>query len=71
MEICSKDLGLLVQERLVDQMSDNSLHSTKYGESMAKYYIRFGTMVKIIKMESAPKATTIVRKVATFSSSVC
>lgn len=62
-EICSKDLGLLVQEGLVDQMPDNSLHSTKYGESMARYYIRFGTMVKIIKMEPAPKTTSIVSNV--------
>lgn len=63
-EICSKDLGLLVQEGLVDQMPDNSLHSTKYGESMARYYIRFGTMVKIIKMEPAPKMTSIVSDLA-------
>ena len=55
-DICERDINLLTTEGMT-MMSGTKLVLTKFGETMAKYYIKLGTMRKIIKM--APKASVL------------
>ncbi|TGZ77334.1 putative DEAD/DEAH box DNA helicase [Ascodesmis nigricans] len=58
-DICEKDITLLTNEGLVERM-ETQLKCTMYGECMARYYMRFGTMVKIMKMKLAPRIPEIL-----------
>ncbi|KAF8254053.1 putative DEAD/DEAH box DNA helicase [Wilcoxina mikolae CBS 423.85] len=53
-DICEKEINLLITERMVEN-NGGKLSLTKFGDAMAKYYIKLGTMQSILKM--APNAT--------------
>lgn len=59
-DICEKDITLLSEEGLIER-KENYLKSTVYGECMAKYYMRFRSMVNIMNMRRAAKLADIVR----------
>ncbi|KAA8910250.1 DNA/RNA helicase MER3/SLH1, DEAD-box superfamily, partial [Sphaerosporella brunnea] len=54
-EICERDISLLTTEGMVGNNSNGKLSLTKFGEAMAKYCLKFGTMQLIMKM--TPKST--------------
>lgn len=51
-QICDKDIALLRESDLVEK---EELRSTHFGEAMARYYVRFGTMKVLLSLPS--KAT--------------
>lgn len=51
-QVCEKDIKLLQESGLVGM---DGLHSTRFGEAMARYYIRFETMKILLSL--GPKAT--------------
>ncbi|CAI7620851.1 unnamed protein product [Penicillium pancosmium] len=51
-QVCEKDIKLLQECGLV---GTDGLHSTQFGEAMARYYIRFETMKILLSL--SPKAT--------------
>lgn len=47
-QICEKDIDLLRQCELVET---ETLHSTQFGEAMARYYIQFETMKVLLSLK--------------------
>ncbi|KAL4892692.1 Sec63 Brl domain-containing protein [Aspergillus ambiguus] len=47
-QICGKDIKLLQEPGLV---SEGRLHSTQFGDAMARYYVRFETMKNFLKLK--------------------
>lgn len=56
-EICEKDIHLLRECKLVEE---NRLHSTEFGEAMARYYIRFETMKVLLDLGDRATIAQIV-----------
>ncbi|KAJ3086769.1 Sec63, partial [Quaeritorhiza haematococci] len=52
-EICVKDLELLSKHGIVVKQGDNSIVATEYGKVMAKYYLRFETVKKLVELKPA------------------
>lgn len=57
-EICSKNIKLLQEHNLVT--GDEIFKSTGYGESMARYYVKFETMLTFMSMPRKAKMSEIV-----------
>ncbi|KAF1991793.1 P-loop containing nucleoside triphosphate hydrolase protein [Aulographum hederae CBS 113979] len=57
-EICCRDLEELQKHDLVT--GDNKLRTTEYGEAMARYYLRFPTMVTFLQLPQRPKLSEIL-----------
>lgn len=57
-QICQREIGLLRETDLVS--SDGRLRSTEFGDAMARYYIRFGTMQKLLSLQPRARMSEIV-----------
>lgn len=57
-QICEKDIKLLQETGLV---SAEQLQSTEFGDAMARYYVRFETMVTLLSLKQKATISQIVR----------
>lgn len=58
-QICERDIGFLEENELIT--SGDRLKSTAFGEAMARYYVKFNTMVIILGLNAKAKMSEIVR----------
>lgn len=58
-DICEREITLLTMEGMT-VMSGTKLVLTKFGESMAKYYIKLGTMQAILKITRMATLSEVV-----------
>jgi ATP-dependent DNA helicase HFM1/MER3 len=56
-QICEKDIKLLQECGLVEK---EKLCSTQFGDAMARYYIRFETMKKLLSLKAQADIPQIV-----------
>ena len=56
--ICQQGIDLLQANRLVSLGAD--FESTEFGQAMARYYVRFGTMQHLLKLKQNAKISEIV-----------
>ena len=57
-QICRKDISQLQNAQLVSV--EGKLESTELGDAMARYYIKFKTMERIVRLEPRSKMSEIV-----------
>jgi ATP-dependent DNA helicase HFM1/MER3 len=56
--ICQRDINLLYDTNLVT--SETNFKSTEFGDAMARYYIRFETMQKLLGLQTQARMSEIV-----------
>lgn len=56
-QVCEKDIKLLRESGLLEM---DRLHSTQFGEAMARYYVRFETMKILLTLDSKATISQIV-----------
>ena len=57
--ICQRDINLLYHNNLVT--SDKNFKSTEFGDAMARYYVRFESMQKLLSLQPQARMSEIVR----------
>ena len=57
-QICERDISLLKMAKLVH--AEGMLKCTEYGDAMARYYVKFETMVQLLNIPPRAKISEIV-----------
>lgn len=63
-QICDRDIGLLQETTLVSL--GQQLKATAFGEAMARYYVKFGTMKDILSLPPRAKMSEMVPRLFHF-----
>ena len=58
-EICGKNIHILDREGLL-QSSGGRLECSEFGKAMARYYVKFGTMQKILTLRERAAVPEVV-----------
>ena len=66
--ICRRDLGLLKDVDLIAEGTNTRLTATEFGNTMARYYVTFGTMQIFLGLGRQPKLSDIVSRLHTYCS---
>ena len=67
--ICRKDIALLEDTQLISSLN-GKIKATNFGDAMARYYVEFATMQRILQLEPHAKMSEIVRSLWYFKESL-